>query len=169
LERQGRNQSLSKQSSVSPFTDDPPVELRGWSTGSGVKLLFARTKPNSLLNAPVSTGVACGNRCITSANNRLRARLASLVCLTYSAPPSHRLQQRKRMRHRGLTLRVTRRRCRSHDASPNHSFCHARVVYSVGQKRRATAMRTLGVMPPCLEMRSAESSGQSTNHRHEMA
>jgi hypothetical protein len=49
----------------------------------------------------------------------------------------------KRMRRRGLTLRVTRRFCRSHDASPNHIFCHARVVYSVGQERRSTAMRTL--------------------------
>jgi hypothetical protein len=41
-------------------------------------------------------------------------------------------EPRKRVRRRGLTLRVTRRRCRSHDASPNPSFCHARVVYSIG-------------------------------------
>jgi hypothetical protein len=51
-----------------------------------------------------------------------------------SAPPSHRLRC-KRMRRQGLALRVTRRHCLGHDASPNPSFCHARVVYLVGQER----------------------------------
>jgi hypothetical protein len=48
------------------------------------------------------------------------------------------------MRRRGLALRVTRRHCLGRDALPNHSFCHARVVYFVGQERRATATGTLG-------------------------
>jgi hypothetical protein len=75
-------------------------------------------------------------------NNRLAARLASLVCPTYSAPPSHRLRC-KRVRRQGLALRVTRRHCRGHDAEANPSFCHAHVVYVVGQERRATATGTL--------------------------
>jgi dihydroorotase len=63
--------------------------------------------------------------------------------LRTSARPSHRLRC-KRMRRQGLALRVTRRRCRSHDASPNPSFCHARVVHLIGQERRATSNGTVG-------------------------
>jgi hypothetical protein len=73
----------------------------------------------------------------------IAARLASLVCPTYSAPPSHRLRC-KRVRRQGLTLRVTLRFFRGHDAEANASFCHARVVYSVGQERRATRNENVG-------------------------
>jgi hypothetical protein len=86
--------------------------------------------------------VPTGTTKSTTGNNRLRARLASLVCPTYSAPSSHRLPC-KRMRRQSLALRVTRRLFRSHDAEANASFCHARVVYSIGQERRATATGTL--------------------------
>jgi hypothetical protein len=53
-------------------------------------------------------------------------------------------EPRKRVRRQGLALRVARRRFRGHDAAAKPSFCHAHVVYSVGQERRATATGTLG-------------------------
>jgi hypothetical protein len=68
-------------------------------------------------------------------------------------------EQRKRVRRRVLTLRVTRRFCRGHDALPNHSFCHARVVYSVGEKRRAPAMRTFRAQSPLFKYWYAMSDG----------
>jgi hypothetical protein len=57
-------------------------------------------------------------------------------------------EQRKRVRRRGLALRVTRRHCRGHDASPNPSSCHAHVVYLIGQERRATATGTFSAKAP---------------------
>jgi hypothetical protein len=64
----------------------------------------------------------------TSENNRLAARLASLVCPAYSAPPSHRLlNYASGCAVQGLALRVTRLYCRGHDAVANRSFCNARV------------------------------------------
>jgi hypothetical protein len=83
--------------------------------------------------------------------SRFKRRLTTHCCSTrfarlpYVFGPSVTplAEQRKRPRRQGLTLRVTRRFFRGHDAEANCSFCHARVVYSVGQERRATAMRTL--------------------------
>jgi hypothetical protein len=45
-------------------------------------------------------------------------------------------------------VRVTRRHCHGRDASPNPSFCHARVVYSIGPERRATATGTFRAQSP---------------------
>jgi hypothetical protein len=94
----------------------------------------------------------------TNAEQCIAARLASLVCPTYSAPPTHRLQHRKRVRRQGLTLRVTRRFFRGHDAEANANFCHARVVYSIGQERRATAMRTFSAKAPASLNRACQQS-----------
>jgi hypothetical protein len=86
-----------------------------------------------------------GRQCATTPNNPLAARLASLVCPTYIGPSVTPLaEQRKRMRRQGLTLRVTRRCFRGHDAVANASFCHALVEPGIGQERRATATGTLG-------------------------
>jgi hypothetical protein len=85
----------------------------------------------------------------TSENNRLAARLASLVCPTYFGPAVTPLADyASGCAVQGLALRVTRRHCRSNDALANCSFCHARVVHSVGQERRATATGTFSDIAP---------------------
>jgi hypothetical protein len=63
---------------------------------------------------------------------------------------------RKRVRRRGLALRVTRRFSRGHDAEANASFCHARVAYSIGQERRATATGTLGAIQSMIRVREGD-------------